>query len=168
MVSIRPITPNDTDKIIAWRNNPRVRRNFIDQNLLTKEIHTRWLETVVNTGKAEQFIIEADGTGVGSVFLRDIDNAHKKAEFGIFIGEDGYAGKGVGTEAARKILEYAFDSIGLNKVFLRVLADNAAAIRSYEKCGFVREGCFREDVIAGGQFRDVVFMSMLKSDFKKN
>ena len=161
-VSLRPLTREDTANIVKWRNIPRVRNNFIYQMELTAAAHEKWLETRVKTGQVEQFIIVTEEDGdVGSVYLRDIDRIHRKAEFGIFIGEESALGKGIGTAAARMILDYAFHNLGLNKVFLRVLADNARALSSYERAGFVREGCFVQDVIIDNEPRDLVFMAAL-------
>ena len=56
-IALRLITPDDTDKIIAWRNNPEVRKNFIYQKPFTREIHEQWIESMVEQGKAVQFII---------------------------------------------------------------------------------------------------------------
>jgi len=167
MVEIRPISINDTSNIISWRNNPRVLRNFINQSLLDEETHLNWLEKHVATGKTAQFIVNVDGVDVGSVFLRDIDYMHKKAEFGIFVGNDAYIGMGVGTQATRLIIEYGFMKLGMNKIFLRVLADNTSAIKSYEKSGFIQEGRFIEDVYLNGCFFDVIYMAVFKEKWRK-
>ena len=119
-ITIRPITYNDTDDIIRWRNSEYVNARFIDRRMFTKESHEAWLENFVKTGKVAQFIILLDGKGVGSVYLRDIDYDKKDAEFGIFIGEESARGKGVGTKSAGLILEYAFDELNLNKVFFLI------------------------------------------------
>ena len=104
---------------------------------------------------------------VGSVYLRDIDNDNKKCEYGIFIGEESCRGKGLGTAAAKAILDYAFSQLGMNRVFLRVFAKNAAAINSYKRAGFKEEGVFRQDVIIDGIPYDMVFMAVLFDDWKK-
>ena len=165
-ISIRPITRDDTPLIVQFRNNPAVRSNFIYQADLTEEDHLNWLKTRVETKSAAQFIIaDPGGRDIGSVYLRDIDPVHRKAEFGIFIGVDEARGKGYGSQAARLILEYAFGTLGLNRVFLRALSGNDGAIRSYEKAGFRREGLFREDVILHGRPVDIIFMSVLASEW---
>ena len=163
-ISLRLMTAEDTDLIVQWRNNPRVRNNFIYQKPFTREGHENWVRTMVDTGKVLQFIIEdlADGQPVGSVYFRDIDKEHSKAEYGIFIGEDSAVGKGFGSEAARIAVEYGFEELGLHKIFLRVLADNAEAIRSYEKAGFVKEGYFKDDVCIDGRYKDLIFMAIIK------
>lgn len=162
-IRLRPMWSEDTEAIVRWRNNPRVQKNFIYQKPFTKEGHETWIKTMVDTGKVVQFIIEdlAEKRPVGSVYFRDIDREYEKAEYGIFIGEDDAVGKGFGSEAARLAVEYGFAELGLHKIFLRVFADNAAAVRSYEKAGFVREGYFQDEVRIKGQFRDLVFMAIL-------
>lgn len=164
-VYLRPMTPEDTDLIIFWRNQDAVRRNFIYQELFTRESHEHWTRTMVETGRVVQMIIcEAQGgRPVGSVYLRDIDRRHNKAEYGIFIGGDGARGKGYGTMAARLMIRYAFEEMGLHRLFLRVFADNTRAIRSYEKAGFKREAFLRDDVRIDGCYRDIVLMGILNT-----
>ena len=165
-VYLRPMEYRDTDSIVSWRNQDAVRHNFIYQELFTRESHEHWIRTMVETGRVVQMMIcETDSDRpVGSVYLRDIDRQHKKAEYGIFIGEQDARGKGYGTMAARLMIRYAFEEMGLHRLFLRAFADNAQAIRSYEKAGFEREACLREDVCIDGCYRDIVLMGILNRE----
>jgi len=168
-VSLRPIEKSDTDNILKWRNHPNVRRNFVFQDDITFEAHERWMNERVSIGKVVQFIIVTEEFGdIGSVYLRDIYYDHRKAEFGIFIGEEKARGKGFGTEATRLALEHAFDVLNLNKVFLRVFPDNDIAIRSYESVGFVKEGYLAEDVIVKNKPYDMIIMAILQSQYNSN
>ena len=165
-VTIRPITYDDTENIIKWRNSEYVNSRFIDRRLFTKESHEEWLKTYVEAGKAAQFIILLNGEAVGSVYLRDIDPDKKEAEYGIFIGEESARGKGVGTKSAKLILKYAFEELNLEKIFLRVFKDNPGAVRSYEKAGFKKID--REDTLnIDGEMLEVIFMELEKKDFEK-
>lgn len=168
-VSIRPITEADTDKIVKWRNAPSVMEHFIYRTPLTREDHLNWFYNRVRTGEVFQFMIidEEAGEEVGSVYLRDVDLQNKKCEYGIFIGEDSCRGKGIGSAAAKLALDFAFEKLKLNRVFLRVFADNTRAIKSYENAGFVCEGKFRDDVIIDGKAYDMVFMGILREEWKK-
>ena len=153
-VTLRPITDADTDLIVKWRNTPSVVQNFIFRQTFTPEMHRSWLATKVATGQVVQYIIldNADGKPVGSVYYRDI---------GIFIGEESARGKGLGTETARLFTDFGFAGLHLHRISLRVLAENTAARRSYEKAGFVQEGVFRDMELLDGAYRDVVFMAKL-------
>ena len=79
-IYLRPITMEDTDRIVSWRNQDRVRHNFIYQKLFTKESHENWMHTQVETGHVVQFIIceKNNDRPVGSVYFRDIDHDNKK------------------------------------------------------------------------------------------
>lgn len=162
-VSLRMMTQEDTDLIVAWRNKDFVRERFIYQKPFTREGHLKWMETQVKPGYVVQMIICLTQTGqaVGSVYFRDIDREHRKAEYGIFIGEEEALGKGIGTQAACLALDYAFHELKLHRVMLRVLADNVRARKSYARAGFTEEAYLRDDVFLQGEYRDVVLMAVL-------
>lgn len=160
-IYLRLMTREDTDAIVAWRNSDAVRKRFIYQERFTREGHENWIRTMVETGRVVQMIIcslDSD-TPVGSVYIRDIDRQHNKAEYGIFIGEPQARGRGVGTAAAKLMLRYCFEEEKLHRVFLRAFADNLQAVRSYEKAGFKKEGLLRDDVCIEGQYYDIVWMA---------
>ena len=162
-VCLRPIASGDTDNIVQWRNSPLVQPFFIDHTPLTREIHENWLKTRVFTGNTAQFIIVAkeDQCDIGTVYLRDIDQKHRNAEFGIYIGDPIHRQKGMGHEAAMLICRYGFEQLGLHRIFLRVLSENKLAIHCYEKVGFQLEGVFREHAFNGEKFCDIAFMGYL-------
>ncbi len=153
-VKIRKIEIEDTANIVKWRNSENVLQYFIDQRKINEESHINWLNNYVFTGKVAQFIIVCDNQDVGSIFLRDIDLESKSAEYGVFIGEDAYRGKGVGSKASRLILEYGFNELKLDKIILRVKNHNLPAIRSYEKIGFKRID----------EINEVLFMQIKKEE----
>ena len=161
-IYLRPMDEGDTEDIIRWRNSEFVRRNFIYQQPFTREGHENWIKTMISTGKAVQFIIcTKAGKAVGSVYLRDIDRTHQKAEYGIFIGEKEALGCGYGTQAARLMISYAFHQLGLHKLMLRVLAENRQACRSYEKAGFVKEAYLKDEVYLEGKYKDIIYMAVI-------
>ena len=164
-VYLRLMTYDDTENIVRWRNSDGVRKNFIYQAMFTKESHENWIHTMVETGKVVQMMICRidSGEAIGSVYVRDIDSKHAKAEYGIFIGEPGARGKGIGTAAAKLMLTYCFEELKLHRVYLRALAENVQAIRSYEKAGFVKEGLLRDDVYIDGRFHDIVWMAAVST-----
>ena len=151
-INLVPISFDDTDLILKWRNNNSVKSNFIFRKILTKSMHEAWLNEKIATGKAVQFIIIENKTGrkIGSAYLRDINKEHNNAEFGIFIGEDDARGIGYGSEAAKIVTEYGFHELGLHRIFLRVFESNKQAIKSYLNAGYEIEGTAREMILLKG------------------
>ena len=163
-IYLRLMSREDTDLIVAWRNSDEVRKNFIYQEPFTREGHENWIKNMVETGRVVQMMIcrTEDGKAVGSVYIRDIDRRHNKAEYGIFIGEADARGRGIGTAAAKLMLRYCFEEEGLHRVYLRALAGNQRAVRSYEKAGFVKEACLKDDVRIDGKYCDIIWMAIVE------
>lgn len=164
-IYLRLMEQEDTDLIVKWRNEDFVRKNFIYQKPFTKEGHLHWMETMIKTGKVVQFIIcTKEKRPIGSVYLRDIDMVHRKAEYGIFIGEKDVLSKGCGTEAAKLMIRYAFDILKLHKLMLRVFAGNERARKSYINAGFIQEAYLKDDVYLDGGYRDVILMAVINPE----
>ena len=159
-IYLRLMQVSDTEDIVRWRNSDGVRKNFIYRAPFTQEGHLSWIKNQIEPGHVVQMMIceIADDRAVGSVYIRDIDRQNRKAEYGIFIGEEQARGRGIGTAAAKLMLRYCFEEEKLHKVFLRAISTNEQAIRSYEKAGFVKEAYLKDDVFVDGEFLDIVLM----------
>lgn len=170
-VDIRFITLQDTSNIIKWRNQSYVRSKLYFSKPITKEQHEIYFHQNVETKKVIQFIIVVqseeinDVIDIGTAFLKNIDEISKKAEFGIFIGEESALGKGFGTKAISKVLEYAFTELNLNRVWLQVFSDNIPAIKAYTKSGFKLEGRLVQDFLRFDGYADVSIMGITKDNW---
>ncbi|MBI2867399.1 MAG: GNAT family N-acetyltransferase [Chloroflexi bacterium] len=82
----------------------------------------------------------AEGRHIGNCMLYDIDHIRGQAELGIMIGDKSYWDKGWGAQALRLLLEYAFLTLGLRRVYLHTLEWNSRAQRAFEKVGFTATG----------------------------
>jgi RimJ/RimL family protein N-acetyltransferase len=168
-VHLRPMTPSDTPKIVAWRNKDFVQKNFIYQEPFTEEGHLAWIKNQVEPGHVVQFIICLDdGREIGSVYFRDIDRKKKTAEYGIFIGEEDAIGCGLGTQTAKLALTYAFGTMGMDRIFLRFLSENTGARISYERAGFQLIPDRRENVQLRQGACQVLFMEIDKERWRKH
>lgn len=108
----------------------------------------------------------AELTPVGTTMLREIDYRHRTAIFGISIGEKSYRGRGLGTETASLMLDYAITVLGLHSVTLTLSAFNTAGLRAYQKAGFREFGRQREAYYMGGRLWDVIHMECLATEFE--
>ena len=116
---------------------------------------------------ADLVIAGPDDVPIGLISLWDRSIPHQAAELSIWIGE-GHRNGGNGSEALRLALRHAFGSMGLHKVYLRVLEFNARAIRTYEKCGFRIEGTLREEMKVQGRWHSLIYMGLLADEFTED
>lgn len=106
----------------------------------------------------------ATGRYVGEVVLNELDVNNNSCSFRIALGAVGQD-RGLGTEATRLVLRYAFERVGLHRISLEVYAFNPRARRVYEKVGFKPEGVLREALLWEGQHFDAHVMSILASEW---
>ena len=102
-----------------------------------------------------------DGRWLGEVVLMDIDAVDRTAGFRIALAAERLAGRGYGREAARLLLAWGFDVLGLHRVGLEVYAFNPRAIHVYETLGFRHEGRLREVLDQDGARHDALVMGLL-------
>jgi aminoglycoside 6'-N-acetyltransferase len=115
---------------------------------------------------ATRLVIEVDGAVAGLIqFYEEIDPNYKHASIDLFI-DPALRGRGLGPEAIRRVARRLIDERGHHRITIDPAADNAAAIRSYEKAGFRRVGIMREyerDADGIG-WHDGLLMELLASD----
>jgi RimJ/RimL family protein N-acetyltransferase len=115
-------------------------------------------------GDAVRFAVRLDGEGlIGVVGLQQIARDRLRAELGYWIGVPWW-GKGYATEAARAVVRYGFDELGLHKIHAHYLTRNPASGKVLERVGMRREGMLREEVRKWGRFEDVILCGILRSD----
>jgi ribosomal-protein-alanine N-acetyltransferase len=102
---------------------------------------------------------------IGAIHLMAINAQHSKAEIG-FVLSRSYWNKGLMFEALARVLEYAFESIGLNRIEGFCLVENRAGMRVMEKVGMKQEGVLREHLFQKRAFRDFCLYAMLKRDYQ--
>lgn len=103
---------------------------------------------------------------VGMVGLLNLDRINLKAEFYITIGEKEYRGRGIAKESIELILEYSFNEINLNKIYLTTFESNLAAKNLYKKCNFKYEGTLREEKKHQGILKNIEIYSILKKEWR--
>ncbi|HJQ43286.1 MAG TPA: GNAT family protein [Jatrophihabitantaceae bacterium] len=111
------------------------------------------------------FVITVDGHDVGMCTIFREDTLSHHAEVGIALLPDS-RGQGIGTEAMRQLVEFAFVRRNLRRVYLWVLSSNVAGLASYKKVGFVEEGRHREHCWVRGHYEDEVAMGLLRSEWR--
>lgn len=116
--------------------------------------------------ESSRLTIEVDGAVAGMIqFCEEQAPKYRHATIDLFL-DPALHGRGLGTEAVRRLVRYLIDERGHHRITIDPGADNAAAIRSYEKAGFKRVGVMRryERRIGSEQWRDGLLMELLAEE----
>ncbi len=109
-----------------------------------------------------------DSKPIGSSAFVRIDWIGRMATFYITIAEKQNWDKGYGKETTQLMVDYAFETLNLNRVQLHVSKENERAVNIYEKIGFIKEGVLREAMYFDNRYVDFYLMGILKTDWEKN
>lgn len=102
---------------------------------------------------------------IGYLCIKSIDNQKAKCELGYFIDEE-YQGKGVTSKVVSETLDFCFNTLKMNKVFICTSKINKASQQIALKHRFKQEGILREEFKSSdGTLEDVVYFGLLKSEY---
>ena len=171
-VRLRRVERADLVHFVAWFNDPEVRYPLAYIWPMGTAQEEAWYAAQLQTEPAVQpFSIdirqedaESGWRIVGNMAFHSVDWRNRNAELGIAIGDKTVWGRGYGTEATRTLVRWGLEELNLNRVWLRVYEDNAAAIRCYEKAGFRVEGRLRQDRFRQGRYLDTLIMGLLRGE----
>lgn len=104
---------------------------------------------------------------IGIVAFHRIDWVGRMAIFYIAIAETENQSKGYGSEATELIMDYAFNTLNLNRIQLHVAVENEKAIKVYKGKGFEIEGTLRQAMFRDGKYHDFYVMGLLNEDYYK-
>ncbi|MEQ7789905.1 GNAT family N-acetyltransferase [Staphylococcus nepalensis] len=144
-------------KMYGSEMNVNKEKSLDKAKLLVNEIKTNPYE----------WAVEYEGKFIGQVRLT-IDDENHKAKFAIGIFNPKYWNKGIGTKVSNAILNFGFSELKLHRIYLKVLAYNKRAIKSYENVGFKVEGEEREGAYINGKYETDIHMGILKSEYQQS
>lgn len=167
---LRPIEERDLPAYVAGINDTEV-GGFAGYRMpISLEQATGWHSRhgeLSRSGEAFFFAVceLGDDRFIGTTWFKEVNRLDGSAELAIYMDRD-HIGSGWGTDAQRTLLAFGFGTLGLERVWLTVTADNARAIRSYEKVGFQLEGVMRRAFRVRGRLTDSLLMSILRDEWE--
>jgi UDP-4-amino-4,6-dideoxy-N-acetyl-beta-L-altrosamine N-acetyltransferase len=156
--------------MVKWRNLPHVSGMLFDRTKFTLAKQTAWFEKTKKDKTRKQFIIVENKAlkPIGAINLMNIDSKNLHCDWGYYIGESDYLMGGYAVEAEYLILKYAFENLGMNKIYCQTLSYNTKVVSTHSKFGFKTDGILRQHYKENDSFADVVLMSILKEEFYKS
>lgn len=154
---IRKLELQDADYMLEWMHSNNV-TEYLAQNFSVKTVEDcrNFIQSSLNDEdkNIHRAICLDTGEYLGTVSLKHIDTKNRNAEYAISMREKAM-GTGASLYGTKEILKFAFQNLGLHKVYLNVCTENKRAIKFYKKFGFVYEGISKEHVLIKGKLRDL-------------
>jgi [ribosomal protein S5]-alanine N-acetyltransferase len=137
-------------------NTEQQTKDFIRKVLASRSGHPRSAYDIVLINKVDSRLIGACG-----LYIRSVEN--KEGEIGYVLNRH-FWNQGYVTEAARKVISFGFEDLGLHRIFATCDPANTGSFRVMEKIGMQREGYLREHKLMRGIWRDSLLYSILNSE----
>lgn len=174
MIKLRELRETDAENMMEWMLDPQTQKAFQRDMSETSLEEARQF---CRDGKQEDgnlhemslhfAIADESDEYLGTISLKNINCINMTAEYAIALRKKA-RGQGVASEATQLLLKKGFVDMGLHRIYLTVFADNMAAIKLYEKNGFVYEGELRDHIMRNGQYVSWRIYGMLSHEYMKN
>lgn len=161
-VQLRNLEEKDAPLMLEWMHDPSIACFFrFDAMSMTEEKCIEYIRTANSDENSKHFAIaDENDEYLGTISLKNIDKEKKEAEYAISMRKKAH-GTGVAMVATKVILKIAFEELGLKRVYLNVLKENARANAFYHKAGFQFDYCEENAVEIHEEKKDLNWYSIL-------
>jgi len=156
---------DDLDRVLTWRNHPKIRCYMFTTHEITIEEHYSWFESASKDVNKRLMIFEREGIPCGFVHFNNMYPAGI-ADWGFYTAPD--APKRTGKELGLAALKIGFEEVKLHKICGQALDFNVASIRFHKSLGFQQEGLLREQHYDGESYHSIICFGLLQSEWKNN
>ncbi len=166
-IFLRPIELEDAKFLSKGENDPIVRESLFLALPVSLTNEQEKIEQYIKAKDAIVLtIVEKDiNKPVGQTAFFRVDYISRAAIFYLAILDPAHWSQGLGTEATQLMVDYAFNTLNLNRIQLHVCAENTPAIKIYQRVGFQKEGVLRQAMFRNGAYHDFWVMGILRSDW---
>lgn len=164
MNRLRPMESTDLALVLEWRNHPDIRQCMYSQEAIAAEDHQRWFERCRGDANVHLLVYEQAGQPCGFMNLRVVEQ-ERCAVWGFYAAPG--ASRGSGTRMCAAAIDYAFDQLGLHKVWGEVIATNYKSIALHQRLGFQQESRFRDKHVKDEIFVDVFGYGLLRNEWRE-
>ncbi len=101
---------------------------------------------------------------IGTVGFTSFDEKNSTAEIGYVLSKD-FWGKGLAVEAAKTVMEFGFENLGISGFCAKCIEGNTASLSVMKKCGMSLEGIYRNSMFIKGEYKTIVICSITKEKY---
>ncbi len=158
---LRRLEEKDAPFMLEWMHDKLINCNF---KRPFGEMTIERVKVFINNSFDEKnrhfAIVDVNDEYLGTVSLKNISQENGNAEYAI-VTRKKVQGTGVARQATQEILQYAFEELGLHKIYLNVLSENVRARKFYEKCGFVQEEICEDSIRLNDGYESLVWYGII-------
>lgn len=161
---LRPWNENDTNSLVANANNFNIARFLTDgfPHPYTEQNARDFIAMATKDDPVHIFAIEVEGKAVGGIGIHPQSDIMKKnAELGYWLGET-YWGKGIITAAIKQMVDFAFNTYDITRIYARPFGNNVASQKVLQKAGFILEARIEKNIFKNGEFLDELIYAVRK------
>ena len=165
---LRKISQKDVLDVFEYAKNPMVSEFLLwypHISLADTRAYLATVESFYRKGKFYDWGIEYEGKMIGTAGFSTIDIVNNSAQIGYVLSES-YWGLGIALEAAREVIKFGFERLGLRRISARCIVGNVRSEAIMKKCGMIYEGLSRDAVLCKGRYRDIITYAMTVEDYK--
>ena len=170
-VTLRPIEESDLEFVQRCMNDPRVWRPALDIDPMNYEQGSEFFETVISDSGGVHCLACDDEEPLGVVSLAesqygpDETARARSAELAYWFAPE-HHGQGYGSDAAARMVQYAFEDRNLRRLSARAGSFNDASRGLLESLGFEHEGTLREAAWFRGGYHDMLWYGLLRENWR--
>ena len=165
LVYLRALNEDDLNgNYISWLNDAEVcKYNAHHRFVNTKEKTKSYIDSVnnSNTNLVLAVCYKEDNAHIGNISIQNINYIDSCAEFAIVMGETAYHGKGLAYEAASLIINHAFSTLNIHRVYCGTSSENTPMQKLALKLGMEKEGHQKEAMFKNGKYVDILLYALL-------
>jgi len=166
-ITFRKVIKKDLEILRDWRNDENIFK-FNSQFILLNMFQQKKWFNIINSKKSDRimFMVFLKNRPVGVCGLIHIDRVNHSADVALILGEQKIHGKGVGTKVLKKLVEYGFHKLYLNRIGADIIEVNEKSLGLFKKLNFQEEVINRESHWRYGKWWDMYKLSLLRQDYK--
>lgn len=161
---IRRLEEKDAVGMLEWMHDSSVNCWFrFDFSKMEEKDVLDFIKNSFNEENQNFALVDENDEYMGTISLKNISKKDGNAEYAIVTRKNAQ-GTGIAFNATKEIIEYAFEELGLHRVYLNVLEINERANSFYKKCGFTFEGISKEHLFLNNQYHTLNWYGIVKKD----
>lgn len=168
-IYFRPLEPGDGVDAARWLRLYELGGRFASGLPMSEEGGQRHVESLTRDERQVAMAIarRADNNLLGVIRIYNLQPQRRSGGYRLALDPEAPGAEKIAVESTRLVLDYVFETLGLNRLWLHELAGDDVARKRFTRAGFTEEGILRQEAWKDGRYEDVVVMGILRDEWER-